>query len=370
MTVAQTKRLPLIAISLLLFVSIANAQSTERQSAHASLQSAATALASLPEADSLIYTSPQRILSDAAPKFMSESDLAKMRQEFAEMKKDVGIDPASIEYLVVAVRFQKPTADLNFVPPDLLVVASGDFSAEGLLSLAGIYMQDRARTEKYGSKTLTIMKVDPIVEMAQKTPLLKSFEELSAVAINGNTIVIGNTAYVKAAVDAADGKGRINPATITSLLRDPNALVSAAGSPLSAFAKSFGLLGTQATPRESNCTTRFGEFYAAVTMDNSNLNLRGAINTDNPDTAKIINGLLSGLMQTGIDAIPDKTAQETLKMVRLLPKESEIVFEADVPQKVVADLLKEQMQPKTADAPVTSAPRKKVTKPRRRVRGK
>jgi hypothetical protein len=369
MTVAQMKSLFVGVIAVLLLVSISQAQ--EKQTAHASVpQSAATALASLPEADTLVYLSPQRILGEAAPKFMSPSDLAEMKSAFEDLKKNAGIDPATVEFLVIAVRFQKPTGDLSFVPPDVMAVASGDFSADSLLTLAGIFLQDRARTEKYGSKTLTIMQVDPIAKEAEKTPLLKSFAEMSVVALNSNTVALGNTAYIKAAVDAAEGRGRISQSTITSLLRDPNVLLSAAGSPLTAFAKSFGLLGTQTTARDSNCNSRFGDFYAAVTMDtNTNVNLRGAMNTDNPDTAKIINGLIAALMQPAIDSIPDKNAQAAMKAIRLLPKENEIVFEADVPQQVIADIFKEQMKPKTADKPATST-KKTVTKPRRRVRRK
>ena len=41
-------------------------------------------------------------------------------------------------------------------------------------------------------------------------------------------------------------------------------------------------------------------------MDGTNFNLRGAMNTDNPDTAKIINGLLASVLQPAIDSIPDK----------------------------------------------------------------
>jgi hypothetical protein len=346
MPVAQI-RLPLAALlTVLLAISIATAQSPQKQSAHSSLQSATTTLASLPEADTIIYTSPQRILTEAAPKFMSPIELANMRDDFASMKKNAGIDPASVEYLVMAFRFQKPTGDLSFVPPDVLAVISGDFSADSLLTLGGSFLQDRTRTEKYGSKTLTIMKIDVVEELAQENPLLKSFSELSAVALNANTLAIGNTAYVKAAVDAADGNGRINQTTINSLLRDPNALVSAAGSPLSAFAKSFGLLGTQTTPRESNCNSRFGDFYAAVTMDNSNFNLRGAMNTDNPDTAKIINGLMSGLIQTATSSISDKSFQAGMKSFRLSPKDNELVIEADVPQDLVVEFVKDLMKAK------------------------
>ena len=354
---------------LLLFVALLGitAQGQSTQSSHViSSQSVLTSLASLPEADTILFSSPQRILNEAAPKVMTAADLTKMRSDFDDMKKSVGIDPSSIDYIALAIRFHKPSADLSFIAPDLLVVVGGDFSADSLLTTAGVFLQDRAHIESYGNRNLTIMKIDSIAEAAQKNPLLKSFVEIGAVALNSNTLAVGNVGYLKAAVDAASGNGRINGTALNSLLRDPNALVSIAGSPLTAFAKSFGMMGTETTPRETRCDTRFGDFYAAVTMDATNFNLRGAMNTDNPDTAKIIRGLISSLMQPAIDSVNDKDAQSVLKAIRMTAKESEIVWEADVPQESVAKLIREQMKPKAqAPPPAVSKP---VTKPKRRVR--
>jgi len=368
MLVAQIRSWLSFVITILLLASVVQAQSSPTQTAHtSSTQATATALASLPEADTLVYASPQKLLNETAPKVLSASDLSSLRDGFAGLKKAAGIDPSTIDYIAIAFRFRKPTADLSFVPPDVLAVLSGDFSADSLVSLAGVYLQDRARTEKYGSKTLTIMKIDPIAELADKSPLLKPFVEISVVALNSNTIAVGNVDYVKSAVDAAEGNGRINQAVLNSVLRDPNALVSVAGSPLTAFAKSFGMLGTQTTPRESNCNSHFGDFYAAITSGGSNFNLRGAMNADNPDTAKIINGLLSGVITPVIDSVSDKDAQAVMKGLKLTPQGNEIIIEADVTQQAIANLIREQMQPKK-EATVT--PPKRVRKTRRRVHRK
>jgi hypothetical protein len=300
---------------------------------------------------------------------------AELRATFEDLKRNIGIDPASIEYLAIAVRFQKPAADLSFVPPDLLAVLSGDFSADSMLTLLGLYLQDQARTETYRSKTITLVKVDPIVKAAEKTPMLKAFTELGVVALNSNTLAIGNTAYLKAAVDASEGEGRINATSLNSLLRNPNALISAAGSPLTAFIKSFGLLGTQTAPREASCLTRFGDFYAAVTVEGTNFSLRGAMNTDNPETAKIIHGLISSLLEPAISSVPDKEAQSILKSIKMSPRENEIVLEADVSHETIAKFVREQTQPKATTPTTSTTPTAKPTpkpkpKPKRRVRRK
>lgn len=324
-------------------------------------------LASLPDADVLIYVSPQKILNDAAPKIMPATEITKMRASFGDMKKGVGIDPSSVEYLVIALRFHKPAGDLSFVAPDIMAVAGGDFSADSLISLAELGLQDKVRMNKHGSKTIALMKIDEFAGDALKNPMLKSFSEVGAVALSPNSIAIGNLPYLKSAIEAADGAGRINPATLESLMRDPNVLMAATGAPIASFAKAFGLFGTETTPRESRCDTPFGNFYSAITISGTNFSLRGAMNADNPDTAKIISGLLAGLMQQGINAVPDKKAQSILQTIKMTPRENEIVWEADVPEQVVADIFKPK--PAVKD-PAQTSPASKKKSPVRRKRNR
>src|SRR6185295_4342599 len=118
-------------------------------------QSPSAALANLPEADALIYVSPQRILNEAAPRVMPPAEVTKMRAGFADIKKAAGVDPASIEYLVIAIRFNKPAGNLSFNAPDVMIVTGGDFSSDSLMALGQVYLQDKVRVEKYGSKSMT-----------------------------------------------------------------------------------------------------------------------------------------------------------------------------------------------------------------------
>ena len=353
------KLLPLALFAVLSLTSVAVAQNS------------AAALGSLPEADAVIYVSPQRILNEAAPRVMAPADLTSMRNTFAELKKDTGIDPSTIEYLVIAVRFNKPATNLSFVAPDGMAVVGGDFSSDSLMTLGQLYLQDKARVEKHGSKSITVIKLDSVAAEAEKTPMLKPYSEIGIVPLSANSVAIGNLNYLRSAVDAADGTGRISAATIESLLRDPNVLLSASGAPLAAFAKSIGLMGLENTSRQSNCDTRFGNFYAAVTMTGTNFTFRGAMNADNPDTAKIINNLLAGLMQQGISAVPDKQAQTILQSLKMSARDNEIVWEADVPEKTVADFIRPS--PKEAGTSVTKpAPKPVKTRnpvlPRKRTR--
>jgi hypothetical protein len=336
----------------------------------AAAQNNAAALAWLPEADAIIYFSPQRILTEAAQRVFAPTDLTKMRDTFAELKKSAGLDPSSIEYLVVAVRANKPATDLSFVAPDVMAVIGGDFKADSLMSLVELYLQDKARIEKYQTKSIMIMKVDPIAAQAEKNPILKPYSEIGIVALTANSIAIGNLHYLESAIAAGEGEGRISAATLQSLLRDPNVLASASGAPLAAFAKSIGMMGLENTSRASRCDTPFGNFYAAITMTGTNFSLRGAMNADNPDTAKIINNLLAGLIKEGISSVPDKQAQTILQSLKMSARDNEIVWEADIPEKTVADFISATSAKPVPVSPPNPKPvrQRKPVLPRKRTR--
>jgi len=374
MEVPILKRKP--SILLLLFVLLSSASAAFSQAIPAPLTN-------LPDADVLIYISPQRTLNDFLPKVMPAKEVAEMQTAFADMKKAVGVDPTTVEYIVIALRFHRPAPDLSFVPPDVMAVVGGDFSSESLLTLAQLALQDKLTTEKHGSKTISTMTVEPIAKQAEKTPLLKPFVNVGAVALSPNSLAIGNYNYIKAAAEAAEtGTGRIKPETLQSLMRDRNVLMAATGAPLLAFARSFGLLGTETASREGRFDTNFGNFYAAAVINGSNYSLRGAMHADNPDTAKIITNLLSSVMNmdefkqgfkegAAAGPISDKTAQAILQSFKLTAKESEIVLEADVPLQMILDMIREQSKPKTVvtvDPPPGKkpAPKRPATRTKRR----
>lgn len=312
-------------------------------------QGVINSLSGLPEADALIYINTQRIINEVLPKFLPAKDFEEMRRGFEEAKKNAGIDPAKVDYLVIAVRFKKPTADLNFQAPEFLMVSSGDFNADSLLGIARMASQGKLRDEKYGSKTIGLMTIDDIAKESEKTPLLKAFSEIGVVALNANTLAAGSPGYLRAAIDAGEGKGRISPEALNFLVRDPNALISYAGSPWSAFAKSFGMLGTETTSRAPRCDSKIGDFYAALTMDATNFMIRGVSNADNPDTAKIIANLYTMLLRYAASSIKDPAAQSVLNKLSIAAEGDEVLFSADFPQQMVMDLIQQHMKPKQAE---------------------
>jgi hypothetical protein len=330
-------------------------------------QTITNALANLPEADALFYVNAQRIINEVVPKFMPARDLEQMRKAFEEIKKDAGVDPSKVDYLVIAVRFRKPTPELNFQAPEFMVVSSGDFSSESLLTLARGAWQGKIRDEKYADKTLGLITIEPMLKEAEKNPFLKAFTEIGVVALNANTIATGSPSYLRAAIDAGSGKDRITAESLNSLVRDPNVLVSFAGAPWHSFAKSFGMLGTEGNPRAPKCESKIGDSYVALNMDATNFLIRGVSNADNPDTAKIFANLYSGLLRYASSSIKDEMAQSILQGLAINAEGDEVFLNANLSQQMIMDLIKKQMTPKTIDVSEqkTTAPAKPATKKRR-----
>jgi hypothetical protein len=105
-------------------------------------------------------------------------------------------------------------------------------------------------------------------------------------------------------------------------------------------------------------------------MDATNFMVRGAMNADNPDTAKIFSNLYSGLLRYATSSIPDPSAQTMLKGLAITAEGNEVMLRADFPQQMVLDLINKQMNPKKEEAAVSEAPkaRAKVTVKRRRAK--
>jgi hypothetical protein len=335
-------------------------------------QAVINSLANLPEADMLIYFNPQRILNEALPKFLPAKDIEGMRKGFEEVKNKAGVDPTKLDYLVIAIRFRKPTADLNFQSPEFMVVSSGDFSAEALMTLARTASQGKLRDESYGGKTMGLMTIEPLAKESEKNPFLKSFTEIAVAPLTANTIATGTPGYLRAAIDAGDGKGRISTEALASLVRDPNALISLAGSPWGSFAKSFGMLGTETTARTPRCESKIGDFYAALTMDATNFMIHGVSNADNPDTARILANLYFGLLQYATKSVPDASARSLLSVIAVTAEGDEVLVRANFPQQMILDLIKQQMKPKQEASsssvqvvPEKQAPAKPAVKKRR-----
>lgn len=364
-----------------LFVALVMALPAQAQTA-TDAQANATSLSTLPEAEIIVYVNAPRIINDALPRLLPDKDYQEFRKGLEQVKAFTNIDLRNMEFIVWALRFNKPSEGKILPLPEVMFATRGDFDAQALIGMATMMSEGKLREDKYGSHTIHILKLEDVAKGATTNPFGAAFSEIAIAALDPHTLAIGNTGYIRAAFDAADGRGRINPETVASLMRAPDALISSAGSPLTAFAKSFGLRMAENRANNCDCATRFGDFYGSLNMDAQNFKITSAMHADNPDTAMIFKNMMSGLFQQSRGYVPDKSAQTMLDLVKIMAEGNEVMVEATIPQEMAAKFVREMMAPKplpkvvateakTETAPTvvetkTAAPKPKSKKTRRK----
>ena len=310
-------------------------------------------LSTLPDSEMVIFVNTSRILNVAMPRLVPEKELQKLREGMDQIKALTNVDLRNMEFFVVATRFSKPTGGMLYPLPEAMFVARGDFDAKALIGMAVVMTGGVLHEEKFGEHTLYVMKLSDVTKSAGNNQFAAAFSEIAVTTLDASTLAIGNTGYIKSAIEAADGRGRIKSEMVASLVRDPDVLISSTGSPLMAFAKSFGL--RMAESRDPNCVTRFGEYYVSMTMGEDVLKIRGAMNADNPETAVMMKNLFTGLLQEGKGSLPDKDAQSMLDQIKLNAEASEVLLETTIPQETAARFIRDMLAPAKA---ATVAPNK------------
>ncbi|HEX8475632.1 MAG TPA: hypothetical protein VF666_16535 [Pyrinomonadaceae bacterium] len=254
-----------LALSALALVIPANAQQT-RSGAQRSSAANAGAVVPLPESDGVMFVDMRRLLTEAMPQVLAgnPTKLAEVNADIEQFKQRTGIDPRSFDRLAVGVRFTNPSADVTKID-HIVAIANGTFNP-GVLAAAGrIAAKGKYQETKHGGKTVYVFN---LAEQIKMFGILKMrVGELAMSVLDANTLVVGEPAGVRAAIDANAGRGRINPEIVALARRNPNAIVGfGANMPQSLVGKVeefgsdevarsvasirqlYGSLGTSATP--------------------------------------------------------------------------------------------------------------------------
>lgn len=179
-------------------------------------------LSALPAADLVIYADMRRIMTDLAPHILAHdpSMLAKVMGAVEMVKAKTGVNVMGIERVAVGLRLLGPVGP-QFKKENLgiVIVAHGDFDANAFITFAKAETKGKMSEETYGGKTI-------YSEPPPEPPKTKPEGERPAFAVlDANTLVVGDLVEVRAAVDAAAGTRRLDPALARLATQDENALV-------------------------------------------------------------------------------------------------------------------------------------------------
>jgi hypothetical protein len=338
---------------------------------------ARSALSAFPDSQAVLFVNARRITSEALPRLLPKAEYDKMLAQ----ARQVGFDVRDIDYIAVGARFADPAQPSGI--PEVLLVVRGQFSADALLALARVAASTQSLTpneESYGGKTLQVFDLTRLGQpsggdgegQAPKPPPLP-FKEIAATALDANTLVIGVPAYVRAAVDASGGQGRLKSSLVELASRDPHTLWSLTAElppNLAQYAQQMGL------PKNEEAERILGwlrQVSFSNGMDALNFTVRAAVLADSPEHANAISGLIGmgvTALQTSAENDIEKKrakpaearqAQIALRAIRTITNQTEgsaVMIGGSFPQAALAEVVRKEFIKKPA------AP---VRKPRRRA---
>jgi len=362
----RTRILPPLAL-LLALAPVASAQTPT---------DARGALASFPDSQAVLYVNARRIVNDLLPRVMPAADY----QKILTSARKGGFDARDLDYAAVAIRFASPAPDNGL--PEFLVVVRGGFDANALLTIGRVAAGSQSlktRQETYGSKTLDIFDTEGVSKMIADsddgrgaeggTRKPNPYPEIAVTALDSRTLVAGVPAYVRAAIDAAAGQGRLNPSTLDLAAREPQALWSLTAVIPPALTDYIHKVGVPANEELDKTLGWMKQISLSQGMDPLNITFHAALLTDQPEHASALNGLvrmgLVGLQaalaeeaakKNSKDAPDARNALAVIKTVVNRTEGSTLVISAAVPVSTVAALVRKQMTkpPATTGRPRTT----------------
>jgi hypothetical protein len=324
-------------------------------------------LPALPESDAILYINARRIINEALPRVLSAAQFAKVKTELDEVKRKTGIDISGFESGVLALRFGKPIT----ATPDFVFVTRGTFNADALVSLARIGLQGKIREEKYGSKSINIVKLSDVMGATGAKAVPGGLDEVAGTALDGNTLALGTISFLKATIDAQAGEKVINPALAALAMRDTSALISLAiNIPPGAF-NSLIPAGMQGNEEIGKLIAGIENFSLSLGMGATDFPLQAAVRTASAEHAHTLSGILEMGIRAAGSSMKDKKSQAMLDALKITDEGSSVRVVIAIPQETVATLLRDAgaLNP-TAAEQKTDQPKKPVAKAKRATQRK
>lgn len=327
-------------------------------SSSASVGAPRDVVAAFPDSRAVALFNARRVFAEVLPAVMSATDLERM---YSEAQRDMGIDLRQVHYVGLGLRYTEPVSQRT--PPDVLVIVKGDFDPNALVNALAKNARGGRTQEAYKGRTIEVLRQRPASrsDNASAPPAAPAdpYAEMGAVVLDRNTVVFGIPSYVRAAIDAADGQGRVNAQLADLIVRNPDNLLSIGGDVPASFADmARGMGGLPRDADTNRILSSMRQVQASVSMSQGGLGgdfkIEAAIKTDTAETAAWMKQLIDAKLAEGRAAIeqqlqqvpPDRqqdredvqTLLGAMNSVSNTARDNELQLSITIPQATVAKL--------------------------------
>ena len=342
---------------------------TNKNSASKTAPKLTDPLMSLPESDGVVSIDVKRLLNEMLPRVLVDDPtrLADVNARIDQLKTRTGIDVRAFDQIAIGMRFvdgEKP----NSIKVDSVALARGRFNAQAMLA-AGLLAEGskyKYTQQKYGGKTIYIFNSDDLFgkdqlphvtvgEEAKKTGgkaaeiadvLLKKIMnikgEVAIVAVDANTLAIGQLTSVRAAIDSIANRKGANIALTALATRVPNSVVGYGVNVPANASRYFGFDNDQIAANIDAIKVAYG----SVTSNAAGFEMQNFMRTATaPQAQKVFEMFvgfkdLGGFFASSLSGDKGKLAQNALENLKITKENNEVQIRLGLAQADVAMLIR------------------------------
>jgi hypothetical protein len=306
-------------------------------------------LLALPTSDIVAFANVQRILVEIVPRVMMKdpATLLKMTTALNDVYEKTGINLLSIDRVAAGLQFIGPANhQMKKENLGIAIIIHGDFDADKLIAFLKKETNNKGSEESYGGKTIHI-------EPRPAPPAVKTDRQTAAYTfLDDHTIVIGDLPQVRATVDAATGKGRVD-STLTQLAtRDSDSLIGLAGNVPPELIKDLQS-SVSSDPTEqaiSKLLTGLKQVFASFGATRTEFDAITGARFETEAEAQSISDLLLGLRQQAAANVDVQELRDLISAVQITAQGDQVQIKANLPNSDVQDFVATTMRnegPKT-----------------------
>lgn len=322
-----------LAIATLVHASTAFAQRTRATAADSPLNF-------LPASDGVMVIDARRLMNETLPQvFAADSaKLVQVNSEIDKFKTETGVDPRSLNRVVLGTRYVYPAA--NVTKLETVAIARGTFDVKAIAAAGRAKAQGRYREEKYRGVTIMVFAINDQMRMLGLWNM--KINDLAVAALDAQTLAIGSPERVRAAIAAGRGGAPANAPLAALATREANALIGFAGNMTPQLTANLNV-GSDAMAAD---VKSIRQVYGSIASTQSNLSLTLVARTDTPASAKNLSDTVTGLTQLGAILIlrmtgPRKAlAESALSNLKITATGNEMQIKTQFPASGLASLVK------------------------------
>jgi len=328
------------ALALPLSLGLALIGVAQRNRTTSSAKMAPTLLSALPPSDAVAIINVSRVFSEVLPKLLAENPtkLADINNELAKFKTQTGLDPRSFDQVALGLSYKYPREGITKI--STIALARGSFNAGAMVAAGRLAANGQYNEEKYQSKTIYVFTIDRQMRLFGLWDM--KVRDLAAVALDGNTLALGNLDAVRGVIDANRTRKHANPELLALASGDPNAIIGFGGNISPLLLENLSL-SNDSIARE---LTAVRQVYGTLGMTSTDLELMVAARTVDTYSAKNLGDTVEGLKQLGglfinrLAAAKGTLARSAMNNLKITTLGNELQIRTTVAQSQVAPLMR------------------------------